>query len=464
LTAYRVSRESSELLGWVSPFDFGEKNGEGVPVRANTNDWILAHARPSFRGVRGRNLDRRMLDEHAEEVRTLYITSRAGARRMFLCIDVDNHGGRGTLDDAIRYSVAAIAKYCGGVAYYETSTHGRGVHIYFFMDSTGDPAKDARAIRRLERDLDYFRQDGVNKGLWVVDRVEIKGKPGHFVRNRAGMVVDYHAGTLIKAPRGFRARFDELRNTAVLSAADILAWPVPAKPDGYDDNQACGSAGGNYFGPEEIARLKPGGAYYELAKRLLGIGKFYCGKRLPLQIEDMAIFLMILRRFHRNRNADRTMPTRRWEMMWTALYDSGDIGRRWNRQRFQGCRDYLSGKNQSGVQLLDWEETLYIAGIDREDAVGEYRKQGTACKWGASELLSYSIEEAVKTKKAVAVGEPLSLSPKPATPAGLSLNLGEGTADCTYNYIREPATIPFPGGYPRPRFAGFVHGRRLQAA
>lgn len=459
LKTYRVSRESGEVAAWFSPFDFGEKNADGKPARLNTNRRIVAGIRPSCRSVKGYVLDRRTLDQHAEGVRTIYVTARTDAERYCLCIDVDNHDGRGTIADAERYIEAVQYKY-GEALYYEASTHGRGVHAYFFLKSTGDQPRDARAIRRWERELDYFRREGVNEGRWQVDRVEIKGTPGRFVRDRFGTIVDYHAGSLIKAPRGFRTRFAELKDTITISAAEILTRPVPVKPAGYDEERTAGSAGSTYFGPEDLDRLKPGGALHNLATKILNGVKIYCGKRLPLQIEDMAVFLMILRRFHKNQNADRTMPTRRWEIMWTALYDCGDVDRRWNRQRFQACRDFLSGKNPTGTRMLDWENTLYIAGTDREDTAGKYRISGTACRWTASGRLIEFIEEATRAEKE----RKSDRSENNHDATGLSLILGESTDAYRYDDTNKSVVIPFRLDYPRPKLAGFAVADRRTAA
>ena len=72
---------------------------------------------------------------------------------------------------------------------------------------------------------------------------------------------------------------------------------------------------------EELAKLGEG--YLSLAKDLLGEKKLVATGRKVVTEEDLAIFLMLLRFFTNNMNADGSLPVARWREMWKALFGAG---------------------------------------------------------------------------------------------------------------------------------------------
>ena len=74
--------------------------------------------------------------------------------------------------------------------------------------------------------------------------------------------------------------------------------------------------------------------------------------------EDFAVFLMLLRFFTNNMNADGSLPVARWREMWMALQGAGDVDRAWCHHRFARMRNFLTRKD-----LLDWEEEDFVAGV-----------------------------------------------------------------------------------------------------
>ena len=136
-----------------------------------------------------------------------------------------------------------------------------------------------------------------------------------------------------------------------------------------------GSITGRHFGDDELAMLK--GTYLDLGGELLGGQKLVATGRKVVTEEDLAIFLMLLRFFTSNMNADGSLPTARWIEMWTALHEAGDIGRPWCHHRYAAMRNYLSSKG-----LLSWEDAGYLIGGVGGD--GRY-VPGQAAKWHASE-------------------------------------------------------------------------------
>src|SRR5262249_35025534 len=101
--------------------------------------------------------------------------------------------------------------------------------------------------------------------------------------------------------------------------------------------------------------------------------------RVAVTVEDVAVFLLLLRFFTNNMNNNGTLPWARFEALWTALYHAGDVERGFNPKRFAAVRNHLSSLVVDGEVLLEWEDETYSA--------------GRACKWRASEKLMNMIEQ-----------------------------------------------------------------------
>ncbi len=92
------------------------------------------------------------------------------------------------------------------------------------------------------------------------------------------------------------------------------------------------------------------------------------GDRWEVTDTDFAQAVVLLRFFTENRNPDGSLPQRRVQELWTALYDAGDFSRPWNHHRWKAIRDWMS---QMG--WLDWQDHRY--------QIGARRGEGRACRW-----------------------------------------------------------------------------------
>ena len=132
----------------------------------------------------------------------------------------------------------------------------------------------------------------------------------------------------------------------------------------------------------------------------LGLPKEKCSGRVAVTVEDMAVFLLLLGFFTRNMNKNGTLPWARFEGLWTALYQAGDVQRAFNPKRFAAIRNHLSSLVVDGDVLLEWEDETY--------------SMGRACKWRASErlmdMMKQEREEVSSTETAVTI---LEDSPRP---------------------------------------------------
>ena len=126
------------------------------------------------------------------------------------------------------------------------------------------------------------------------------------------------------------------------------------------EKKLSGSISGHHFGPEELAKL--GGGYLSLAKELLGERKLVAKGRRAVTEEDLAVFLMLLRFFTHNMNADGSLPVARWKEMWSALYGAGDVGRAWCHHRFATMRNFLTGEG-----WLSWQDEDFVVGVLDDD-------------------------------------------------------------------------------------------------
>jgi hypothetical protein len=122
-----------------------------------------------------------------------------------------------------------------------------------------------------------------------------------------------------------------------------------------------------------------------LSRDLLGGEVLAASSRKVVKEEDLAAFLMMLRFFTANMNADGTLPTARWREMWTSLHVSGDLDRAWCHHRFARMRNFLSRKD-----LIVWEDEDFVAGVLGEN--GQF-VPGKAAKWCASDELMSMMEQ-----------------------------------------------------------------------
>jgi hypothetical protein len=249
--------------------------------------------------------------------------------------------------------------------------------------------------------------------------------------------------------------------------------------------KVSGSISGHHFGEDELSKL--GGGYLSLARELKGETKLIATGRKVVTEEDLAVFLMVLRFFTNNMNADGSLPVARWREMWRALNEAGDVERGWCHHRFARMRNFLSEKG-----LLSWEDEDFRIGVFGDDGVFV---PGQAAKWRAGEEL-LSMMEKVELQEAsvcegivvVINGEVEEREEGESTLYGHTqyLNYSEQLANEQDNHTQtvktanSPDSIPNPGQstsfqsflddfglwipVPKPRFAGYSTGQFRMAA
>ncbi|MDB5350126.1 MAG: hypothetical protein JWN86_1373 [Planctomycetota bacterium] len=412
-TRKRRDTPQAWLRRLTCPFDFGlkvtttdpkTKKSSSHPVHCNRNRDILAAFRDDRRWRYVDRLNNEMLDAHWDGDETFYLTG-AGSSKCALALfnfDIDCHAS-GSPEGASEAAEYLKANFFLDL-YHEPSTNGRGRHGYFILDKFGLNAEGVKELLKgLERRLNEHL---LSKGF-DIELFEIKGLPPVLTWGDDGEVTNYTAGTLAKIPREVH-RFEEWKRTTVVTDRDVrrlmsrlrttapaevsitpkpgtartvaeiavrgsMTSEVSAKP------RASGSMTGKVIGEGELAQLAEGGHYWNVAASLMAHHTLRTTRRTIVRTEDVAIFLACLKFFTGRMNADGTLPVERFEGLWSAMYESGDVGRAFDCHRFKAIRDYLSG-----LGLLDWQDRTFVA--PRLDRFGT-RKKGRACKWRAGEAL-----------------------------------------------------------------------------
>ncbi len=392
-------RRKQTIYKWlrdrISSIDIGveieEEKGKH-PIHINTNAQVLDHferlrnEQPSYLS----RLSNMSFVDHVTNVATFYFAGSSERKKpeTLVLIDIDCKK-TGTLEGAMAFADFLREHHFANL-YTEVSTHGRGAHGYFVLDKldTGSAYINNLLLRRLQP---WLRQI-LKEHEFDVEEVEVKGTLPDLVWGRERLeVTNYKSGTLAKLPRlGSAEREESLRNTTRLSVDDLARLPVietVEKSAGLERAAGRVDVGGSISGKviDEDELDKIDGHYGEVAVALLKSHEIKTAGRTVVTNEDVAIFLLLLRFFSQNMNADGSMPVKRWMKMWNALHEAGDAGRAFCPQRFKAIRDFLSS-----LELLDWKDGTYRIGWFDED--GKYHK-GKACKWQASEKLMGMLQE-----------------------------------------------------------------------
>lgn len=186
-------------------------------------------------------------------------------------------------------------------------------------------------------------------------------------------LVKVTAGTNAKLPRG------DVRGTTHIDITDLAKFvpveeEVPAvrrSPKVSSSASWCPKA----ITPDKLADMPR----LRRVAAVLGLPKEKCSGRVAVTVEDVTIFLLLLRFFTDNMNENGSLPWARFEGLWAALYQAGDVERAFNPKRFAAIRNHLSSLVVDGEFLLEWEDETY--------------SMGRACKWRASLKLMEMMEE-----------------------------------------------------------------------
>jgi hypothetical protein len=250
--------------------------------------------------------------------------------------------------------------------YVEASTGGKGQHAYLLVRKPGYGAEEVKAaLKHLER---WLRQQAEG---FDIEIVEVKGTPPVVKYGDRGFIESVTYGTFAKLPRDV-SRFAEWTGTTTLTMGELLALPLAeAKPaaearvqERKTQQQPCGSISGKNISRDELDLMPTWERLFKAARK----DKPLHGDRWAVTEADFAQAVVLLRFFTENPNPDGSLPQRRVQELWTALYEAGDFDRPWNHHRWKAVRDWMSE-----MGWLDWQDHRYQTGTGRGD--------GRACRW-----------------------------------------------------------------------------------
>ena len=375
MTIYKWLRDRTSAI------DYGLKH-DGHPIHANRNQYVIE----AFNQGRWlRRMTNAMFNAHFDCLATFYFAGNGRTRsgETLVMIDIDCHSA-GTLEGALAFARFLREQHFPSL-YFEVSTNGKGVHAYIIVEKFD---LHAECVNALLKRLDQHLKTILANTEFDVELVEVKGTCPVFVWGmEKGQLSNYRSGQLAKLPREHH-RFDELQKTARIKSLDLFRLP-PTDDDCAPRSvrstvapeltavrllagSVAGSASGRLISDAELNQLT--GHYANVAALLLDHHHLRTAGRSLVTAEDVAIFLMLLRFFTENMNADGTLPQARFKGLWTALLESRDVDRQFDDKRFATIRNYLSS-----LGLLDWEDEHFV--------VGSAARRGRACKWKASDLL-----------------------------------------------------------------------------
>src|SRR5208283_4141141 len=185
-------------------------------------------------------------------------------------IDIDCHRS-GNPESAKAFADWLTANYFPCL-YHEPSTKGRHGYFVLFKEGFGDVAV-ANILKRLEKTLKKLLQVFLAAyPEYQVENVEIKGTPHiiTWVKGEKRKIETMKSGALAKLPRDILDRFEEFKNTTVLSfnnivdleaKVDQIVIPAPQK---LSILKAMGSTANHPITKDEIEAIN--GPYLEFAR------------------------------------------------------------------------------------------------------------------------------------------------------------------------------------------------------
>jgi hypothetical protein len=381
----------SFLKNLISPYGFGWE--ENLSVGRYSNDqlirWYNTH---SFMGT-PTNGD---IYAHFAGQQTLYFWAdgRMSTPQTLTMIDIDCHQ-RGSA-----WSAKAFADWLSQNGfpdlYHEPSTHGTGRHGYFVLSK--EMCND-RAVCHILKRLDNILKKLLQVFLAThpeheIENVEIKGTP-HVITWAKGarrQIESMKSGDLAKLPRDILNRFEEFKNTTVLSFQDIdeleakvdrMVIPGPRK---LSVVKAKGSTPNHPIPKDELEAI--GGPYLDFARSWVpeSVGT---SSRAKVEAADLAIGLAIVKFCTSKPNRDGTMPTMRIKAIWDKLFENDEVERAFDYHRWRVVRDLI--EVQGGLEIVDRRFfTEFVNEVGRVI-------RGRAAKWYMAEWLVEKLDEIVIT-------------------------------------------------------------------
>jgi hypothetical protein len=372
----REDRITTFLRKLISPFDFGikTKGPKSHPVHVNRKDTLIA----AFNNKSWRQMKRlrdRDFGSHFMGLHTFYFTGngRSSDPLTLVMIDIDCHK-RGSFEGAVAFVEFLRAAHFPNL-YWEPSTNGNGVHGYVIIEKLG--YGDVFVNKMLDR-LQKFLRSVLESNPFDIETVEVKGHCPEIVwGKRKGEILTMTMGQLGKIPRDTH-RFEELKNTTRLTCDQLMRLPVQEhSTKRRQGKRPPASVSGCFVSEEELAKSKT--TYLTLAKLLMENHQLPTTNKSVVTAEDVALFIMFLKFFSGNMNPDGSLPFARFEKFWNAVFETGDIDRGFQANRFCVIRNYLSS-----LGLIEWEDASYRVGQVGTDGK---RRGGKAAKWKGSQML-----------------------------------------------------------------------------
>jgi hypothetical protein len=344
---------------------YGEKVGDNVYPSMTKEAFVGFYNQRRF----GKRLPNYKLQDHFDRLKTYYYFSSPNktAEYALVMIDVDVLKTRmlGSPEGARKF--AAYLRTLFPNLYVEVSTGGKGQHGYLLVRKRGYCAEEVKAaLKHLEL---WLRQRA--KG-YDIEVVEVKGAPPVVKYGDRGLIESITYGSFAKLPRD-ASRFSEWAGTTTLTVAELLALPLVEEKvaaegekvkEGKRPRPPSGSVSGKNISQEELDLMPTWERFFRQARK----DKALYGGRWAVTETDFAQAVVLMRFFTENPNADGSLPQRRAQELWTALYEAGDFLRPWNHHRWKAIRDWLSE-----MGWLEWQDHRYQAGTGRGD--------GRACRW-----------------------------------------------------------------------------------
>ena len=366
---------------------FGEKTPEGVRPSITKEQfrdrWNGRWGLPSLSNYR-------LLDHFAGKETLYYFgNGRNWAKETLVMIDIDVMKARGLGSSEGAKAFAQHLNQLWPNLYFETSTNGQGIHGYFVLRKwQWNAAEVNAALKRMEK---WLRAEARRTDA-DIEQVEIKGLCLDMeLQDRKVQSLKY--GTFAKLPREV-SRFSEWEKTTTMRVEDLLSKRFdvaeeaveisdPVKRTTSVCGSVCGSVSGKIISEQELASIP---AFETLYREWVGATDLKA-RKFTVSPHDFAVAMVILRHYKANPNPDGSLPCRRVEKLWTALFDSEAICRPWNHHRWKAIRDFLSFNGH-----IDWIENRYEYGTVTQDD-GTTSQKGIACKWAITDEFSRTLEE-----------------------------------------------------------------------
>ena len=317
----------SFLKTLISPYGCGWEKPGGVDRYAN-DDLIERYNKNGFMGSPS-NGD---MYAHFAGQTTFYFWAdgRKGTPRTLTLVDIDCHR-RGNARSA-RAFAEWLDRNGFPDLYHEPSTHGTGRHGYVILDKEGfGDVAVANILKRLEKVLKRLLQVFLaTHPEHDIEDVEIKGTPHilTWAKGSSRRIESMKSGQLAKLPRDILDRFDEFRDTTVLSIGDIQELEdrverieVPA-PRRLSASRAKGSTRNHPLSTDEVEAI--GGPYLEFAGTWVP-EPLATSSRAKVEAGDVAIGLAIVKVCSSKSNSDGTLPTARVKAIWDRLFQDGEV-------------------------------------------------------------------------------------------------------------------------------------------